>query len=80
MKEGRKMNEKFNDEKYIKKLIEGKKKILLTMNDAWTYTGIIKGMSSNSILFRDKFNQEIMLYIKDIRRILVLNGGLNENG
>ena len=74
------MYKNFQDDEYIKKLIEGKKKILLTMNDARTYQGIIVGMSHNSILFVDKFNQEIMFYMKDIRRILVLNGEVKKNG
>lgn len=67
------MQENFKDKKFIKKLIEGRKKIILTMNDARTYTGVIVGMSKNSMLFKDKFAQEIMFYIADIRRILVLN-------
>jgi len=80
LKEGRKMNEKFNDEKYIKKLIEAKKKVILTTNDAWTYTGVIVGMSENSILFIDKFGSEILFYMNDIRRILVTNGNYKKGG
>jgi len=80
LKEVMKMYENFKDDEYIKKLIEAKKKILLTMNDARTYQGIIIGMSPNSILFVDKFNQEIMFYINDIRRILVLNGNYKKGG
>jgi len=68
------MDKKFNNNEYLKKLIEGRKKIILTMNDQRTYTGFIVGVSKNSFLFMDKFNQEILFYINDIRRILVTNG------
>ena len=68
------MEKYFEDKEYIKTLIEGKKKIILTMSDEKTYTGFIVGISENSFLFKDKFNQDILFYIKDLRRILVLNG------
>ena len=68
------MEKDFEDKEYIKTLIEGKKKIILTMSDEKTYTGFIVGISENSFLFKDKFNQDILFYIKDLRRILVLNG------
>ena len=74
------MNENFKDEEYIKKLIEEKKQIILTMNDARTYTGFIIGMSENSILFIDKFGSEILFYMNDIRRILVINGNYKKEG
>jgi len=74
------MYENFKDDEYIKKLIEEKKQIILTMNDARTYTGFIIGMSENSILFIDKFGSEILFYMNDIRRILVLNGNYKKEG
>jgi len=74
------MNENFKDEEYIKKLIEEKKQIILTMNDARTYTGVIVGISENSILFIDKFGSEILFYMNDIRRILVTNGNYKKEG
>jgi len=63
----------FKEDEYLKKLHSEKKKILLSMNTDFTYTGFIIGVSKNSFLFKDKFNQEMMFWIKDIKRLLVIN-------
>lgn len=63
----------YKEDKYLEKLRSEKKKILLTLNTGHTYTGFIVGLSPNSFLFVDKYDQEMMFWIKDIRRILVIN-------
>ena len=67
------MDEKFKEDEYIENLISKKIKVNLTLDNNFHYTGFIVGMSKNSILFRDKFDQEHMFFIKDIRRILTIN-------
>jgi len=72
--------ENFKQDEWIKKLILEGKRVQINLNEGFVYTGIIAGMSPNSILFKDKFGQEIMIFIKDIKRILVLNGDGKKNG
>jgi len=74
------MYQNFTDDKWIEKLISEKKKVEITTQDAHYYTGVIVGMSENSILFLDKFNQELMFYMRDIRRIIVLNNNGKKRG
>ena len=58
------------EDKYIKNLIDKKVKVSLATIDGLYYQGFIVGMSENSILFKDKFDQELMFFFKDIRRIV----------
>ena len=67
------MYKNFKEDKFIEKLISEKKKVKISLQEGFVYTGFVVGMSENSILFQDKFKQEMMIFMKDIRRILVFN-------
>ena len=64
----------YKEDKYIEKLISEKKKVQINLSEGFVYSGFIVGMSGNSILFLDKFSQELIIWIRDIKRIIVLNG------
>jgi len=67
------MYKNFKEDKFIEKLIFEKKKVKISLQEGFAYVGFVIGMSENSILFKDKFEQEMMIFMKDIRRILVFN-------
>ena len=68
------------EDKYIKNLIERKVKVSLATIDGLYYQGFIIGMSENSILFKDKFKQELMFFFKDIRRIVPFRDNEKKEG
>jgi len=72
--------ENYNEDKYIEKLISEKKRVQINLNEGFVYSGHIIGLSTNSLLFVDKFGQELMIFIKDIKRILALNSDGKKKG
>lgn len=55
--------------KYFEKLVLSKQKVKIVVRNGYYYAGQIMAVSTNSILFLDKFNKEIYFSFEDIARV-----------
>lgn len=63
------------DKTQIEKLINGKKRVKIVLRNNDIFVGVIEGCSNNSIQMKDKFNDDVLIFIRAIQTIKVLNGG-----
>ena len=54
---------------FIKNLIDEKIKVDISTIGNYFYQGIITGVSKNSIILIDKYNEDVMVFLSDIKKI-----------
>ena len=67
------------DKKYLERYLENKIRIKINLKNGYFYEGIILSIEDNTVLFRDKYGEEIPIDLSSVSYIIpVKNGGRNE--
>jgi len=57
------------DKKFLEKFYKEKKKIKINLKNGYFYQGFILSIEGNTIIFKDKFNEEIPIALDSISYI-----------
>ena len=67
------------DKKYLERYLENKIRIKINLKNGYFYEGIILSIEDNTVLFRDKYGEEIPIDLSSVSYIIPdKNGGRNE--
>jgi len=62
------------DKKHLKKILEEKSKVKINLKNGFFYTGHIISVDDSSLLFKDKFGEEIPIDIDSISYVIPVRG------